>query len=48
MTYLPPQHIPFTVYADLECTFQKNYTCQSDPKKSFTEKKADHTPSCYS
>ena len=40
--------VPFIVYADLECMFQKLGTCQNDPKKYFTEKKAEHMPSSYS
>ena len=32
----------FMIYADLECLFKKIDTCQSDPKKSSTEKKAEH------
>ena len=28
----------FMIYADLECLFKKIDTCQSDPKKSSTEK----------
>ena len=31
--------LPFIVYADLECMFQKLDTCQNDPKKYFTKKK---------
>ena len=32
--------VPFIVYADLECMFQKLDTCQNDPKKYFIEKKS--------
>ena len=32
----------------LECLLRKIDTCQNDPKKSSTEKKAEHTPSGYS
>ena len=39
---------PFIVYTELECLLGKTDTCQNDPKKSFTEKKAEHTPSGYS
>ena len=38
----------FMIYADLECLLGKIDTCQNDPRKSFTEKKAEHTPSGYS
>ena len=40
--------VPFIIYADLECLLKKIDTCQNDPKKSFTEKKAEHIPSGYS
>ena len=40
--------VPFTIYADLECMLEKINTCQNDPKKSSTEKEAEHTPSGYS
>ena len=40
--------VPFIVYADLECLLGKIDTCQNDPKKSSTEKKAEHMPSGYS
>ena len=40
--------VPFIIYADLECFLDKIDTCQNDPKKFFTEKKAEHTPSDYS
>ena len=40
--------VPFIIYADLECLLQKINTCQNNPKKSYTEKKAKHKPSCYS
>ena len=39
---------PFIIYADFECLLQKIDTCQNNPKKSYTEKKAKHKPSCYS
>ena len=35
------------IYADLECLLGKIDTCQNDPKKSSTQKKAEHTPSSY-
>ena len=33
---------------DLECLLQKINTCQNNPEKSYTEKKAKHKPSGYS
>ena len=30
--------VPYIVYADLECMFEKLDTCQNDPKKYFAEK----------
>ena len=41
-------NIPFIFHADLECLFQKIDTCQNNPEKSYTEKKAKHKPSGYS
>ena len=40
--------VPFVIYADLECLLQKINTCQNNPEKSYTEKKAKHKPSGYS
>ena len=41
--------VQFIVYADLEeCLLGKIDTCQNDPKKSSTEKKAEHIPSSHS
>ena len=40
--------VPFIIYADLECLLQKIDTCQNNPEKSYTEKKAKHKPSGYS
>ena len=40
--------VPFVIYADLECLLQKINTCQNNPEKSYTEKKATHKPSGYS
>ena len=40
--------VPFIIYADLECLLQKINTCQNNPDKSYTEKKATHRPSGYS
>ena len=40
--------VPFIIYADLESLLEKRHSCQNSPKKSYTEKKAKHTPSSYS
>ena len=40
--------VPFIIYADLECLLQKIKSCQNNPEKSYTEKKAVHKPSGYS
>ena len=40
--------VPFIIYADFECLLQKIITCQNNPDKSYTEKKATHRPSGYS
>ena len=37
-----------TIYADIECLLEKMHSCQNNPEKSSTEKKAKHTPSGYS
>ena len=37
--------VPFVTYADLECLLKKINTCQNNPDKSYTEKKATHRPS---
>ena len=34
--------IPFAIYLDLECLLKKVQSCQNNPKKSYTEKKAKH------
>ena len=39
---------PFTIYADLECLLIKEQSCQNNPEKSYTERKAKHEPSGYS
>ena len=39
--------VTFMIYADLECLLEKTNTCQNNPKKSYTEKKAKHMPSGY-
>ena len=36
------------IYANLECLLEKTHSCQNNPEKSYTEKKAKHTPSGYS
>ena len=36
------------IYADLQCFFEKMYSCQNKLEKSDTEKKTKHTPSGYS
>ena len=36
---------PFTIYLDLECLLKKEQSCQNNPEKSYTEKKAIHEPS---
>ena len=33
----------FIIYADLESLLEKIRSCQNNPKKSYTEKKAKHT-----
>ena len=43
-----PLKVPFIIYADLECLLEKIDTCQNNPEKSYTEKKAEHKPSGYS
>ena len=40
--------VPFVIYADLECVLKKVNTCQNNPDKSYTKKKATHRPSGYS
>ena len=32
--------VPFVIYADLECLLIKINTCQNNPDKSYTQKKA--------
>ena len=36
---------PFAIYLDLECYLKKEQSCQNNPKKLYTEKKAKHEPS---
>ena len=33
---------PFAIYLDLECLLKKEKSCENNPKKSYTEKKARH------
>ena len=40
--------VPFIIYADLDCLFEKMNTCHNDPKKSSTTKINKHTASGYS
>ena len=35
----------FAIYLDLECLLKKEQSCENNPKKSYTEKKAGHEPS---
>ena len=35
----------FTIYLYLECLLKKEQSCQNNPEKSYTEKKAIHEPS---
>ena len=39
--------VPFTIYLDLECLLKKEQSCQNNPEKSYTEKKAIHEPSSW-
>ena len=39
---------PFITIADLECILPKTSSCQNNPEKSYTERKAKHEPSGYS
>ena len=36
--------IPFVIYDDLECLLLKQQSCQNNPEKSYTERKAIHEP----
>ena len=40
--------LPFVIYADLECLFEKMSTCINNPNESSTTKINKHTPSGYS
>ena len=37
--------VPFAIYLDLECLLKKEQSCQNNPNKSHTEKKAIHESS---
>ena len=39
---------PFAIYLDLKCLLKKEQSCQNNPEKSYTEKKAIHEPSGWS
>ena len=36
---------PFAIYLDLECLLKQKHSCQNNPEKSYTEKKARHQSS---
>ena len=40
--------MPFVIYADLECLLVKQQSCQNNPDKSYTERKAIHEACGYS
>ena len=40
--------VPFIINIDTEYLLEKTYSCQNNPEKSYTEKKAKQTPSGYS
>ena len=47
LKYIPGEKslkVPFIIYADLECLLHKIKSCQNNPEKSYTEKKAVHKP----
>ena len=51
LKYIPGEKslkFPWIIYADLVCLLEKIDTCLKNPEKSYTEKKATHTPSGYS
>ena len=51
LRYIPGKKslkVLFIICADLEYLLQKINTCQNNPEKSYTEKKAMHRPSGYS
>ena len=39
---------PFIIIFDLKCQLKKEQSCQNNPEKSDTERKAKHEPSGYS
>ena len=39
-----PLKTPFGIYLDLECLLKNEQSCQNDPEKSYTEKKAIQEP----
>ena len=46
LKYIPGEKslkVPFIIYVDLECLLRKINTCQNNPEKSYTEKKAKHS-----
>ena len=51
LKYIPGEKslkVPFIIYAELECLFQKINTCSNNPDKFYAEKKAAHKLSGYS
>ena len=38
---------PFVIYHDLDCLLLKKQSCQNNPNKSYTERKAIHEPRGY-
>ena len=51
LKYIPGEQslkVPFIICEDIECLLQKINTCQNNPDKSYTEKKAEHIPSGFS
>ena len=38
----------YVIYADLECLLLKKQSCENNPDKSYTERKAIREPCCYS
>ena len=38
---------PFVIYAHLDCLLIKQQSCQNDPNKSYTERKAIHETCVY-
>ena len=51
LKYYPREKLlkaPFALYADFESLLIKVQSCQNNPEKSYTERKAEYEPSCYS